>query len=380
MRLFALLIGGLVGVSTAASASSSVMEDYNGSVRQALVNAGMPKAASSPSEVLPVGGRASVWMSAQMPVLRTSALNLAQAASGDSGAADLAPEPSGERGMKSPVKAFFLSLLVPGLGELYSGHRIRGAVFLAVEGTAWALWGTYRGKGKDWEDKYIAFQAKHWSFARYDAYRHAVWDRAGQESNIWDPSRRLSDRQQDSLTILIGTHHYDDCCGQKMPSDDDRYEMIGKYYRFSYGWDDATLYSDSTVLLSTRFPEPAPSDNGVWGLDKQDWLTVLGGALVTAAYDTNFVYQVQHLDRVRSANRDEYMRMREKSNDNYGTAKKMTTVILFNHVISAIHAARMAKSANRNRGVVEPPKTQLRMTLYRTDRDLMPMLVVWRRF
>ena len=39
---------------------------------------------------------------------------------------------------KSPGKAFFLSLLVPGLGELYAGSSLKGKIFLATEAAVWS--------------------------------------------------------------------------------------------------------------------------------------------------------------------------------------------------------------------------------------------------
>ena len=39
---------------------------------------------------------------------------------------------------KSPGKAFFLSLLVPGLGELYAGSSLKGKLFLAAEAAVWS--------------------------------------------------------------------------------------------------------------------------------------------------------------------------------------------------------------------------------------------------
>ncbi len=380
MRLLTLLVGVLGSLPTVVSASSSVLEGYRGSARQLLVNAGSVSPERSGSAVPTFGP--------YLPAISTGSSTHSETgrAASEEGVGNASPT-SGTR-VKSPVKAFFLSLLLPGLGEFYTGHRIRGAVFLAIEGTAWTTWGVYRGKGKDWDDRYIAFQAQHWSFERYDAYRHAVWDRVGEESNLWDPVRPLERRQQDSLTVLVGSHHYDDCCGQPMPSDDDRYEIIGKYYRFSYGWDDVAIaYSggvpvrDSTHLLENEFPSPLPNENGVWGLHKEDWKTVYGKSLVTPVWnDSTGAYEVPFLDLVYSANREEYTRMRQKAHDAYSTVSKMTTVILFNHVISAIDAARMAKHANQNDGFVEPPRTQVRMTLYQTERDLVPMLVLWRRF
>lgn len=374
MRLLAFLVGVTGSLATANAASPSGLDSYRGSARQFLVRAGLPGIQQNASAGL------GVHLSAPLPVRITGS---GQHASEEAATSPTAPLAS----VKSPVKAFFLSLLLPGLGEWYAGHRIRSAVFLAIEGTAWTTWGIYRGKGKDWETKFIDFQAEHWSFKRYNAYRHAVWDRYGEMSNAWDPSRPIGLRQQDSLTILVGSHHYDDCCGQPMPSDDDRLEMIGKYYRFSYGWDDAAIgYSggqpvqDPDELLVDRFPPVPNLPDTTWGADREDWKTIYGGSLVTPAYnDCTGVDEVPFLDLVVSANREEYTRMRQKSNDAYGTASKMTTVILFNHVISAIHAARLARRANQSSELVEPPKTHLRMTLYRTERDMVPMLVFWRR-
>jgi hypothetical protein len=336
-------------LSSQAMASESILREYPTTARGIL--SGLPA------------------ISATQPRLQTSENPLASS--------------TGTYQRKSPAKAFFLSLVLPGLGELYTGHAIRGAAFLAVEGTAWGLWSNFHGNGQDWEKKYIDYQAAHWNFERYDAYRHAVWDRVGQITNFWDVGRPLSSRQQDSLTVLVGAHHYDDCCGQTMPAEDDRLEMIGKYYAFSYGWDDATVYNNSTKLLSTEFPDPRPAHNGVWGLDKQDWISVLGGVLVTPVYDdSTFVFQVPNLNLVTSVNREEYMTMRQKANNSYSNAEKMVTVILFNHIISAIHAARLASSMNSSGGGagVQPTNTSLRMALQRTDRDMVPMLVLWRRF
>jgi hypothetical protein len=39
---------------------------------------------------------------------------------------------------KSPGKAFFLSLLVPGWGELYAGSSTKGKIFLAAEAAVWS--------------------------------------------------------------------------------------------------------------------------------------------------------------------------------------------------------------------------------------------------
>ena len=45
---------------------------------------------------------------------------------------------------KSPRKAFFLSLLLPGLGEYYAGSLSRAKIFLGAEAGIWASFGVFR--------------------------------------------------------------------------------------------------------------------------------------------------------------------------------------------------------------------------------------------
>jgi hypothetical protein len=367
MRFPALIVVGvLIAVGAQASprtdSPSSVMQSYQGGIRHFLLD-----------------------RSAQSSVFRAETTDAGEQTSGES-----VVTPSASTPQKSAQKAFFLSLLLPGLGEYYAGNHLRAGIFLAAEATAWSLWGVYRGKGKDWEKKYIDWQAEHWDFDRYNAYRRGVWSYVDRTTNMFDPNvASLSARQEDSLTVLIGTHHYDACCGESRPSDDDRYEMIGKYYRFSYGWDDVTVYDDSSKFLRSLFPvPPVAADSMRWGRDPLDWGTVRGGELVVPALDTNFVYQAQYLDRVHSDNRSTYMRMREKSNNHFGTARTMITVVMFNHVISAIHAARLVSAMNKTGAPPEPSSTHIRATMQQTEyrttrglvRDMIPMLMVTQRF
>jgi hypothetical protein len=316
--------------------------------------------------------------SARTLARRTSARLNNQAVDENLGADIGSDEPviaTGER--KSPKKAFFLSLLLPGLGEFYAGNNLRAGIFMGVEAASWSAWSIYRGKGNDKRDEYIAYQAEHWSFDRYDAYRNAVWRDAAVNTGLFNMDDPLSKRQQDSLSVLIGTHHYDDCCGQEMPDADDQYETIGKYYRFSYGWDDATYYADQT-LLSDNFPQSGPGED--WGTNADDWRGFQGAALVRAALDTTTgLPQVQHLEKVGSENRETYMGIRGDANDQFSTAQSWTTVILFNHLVSAIHAARMVKKMNKT-GELEAPRTSLRMVMYPSDQQILPMLVMQRRF
>ena len=109
-----------------------------------------------------------------------------------------------ERGRKSPARAFALSLLFPGAGELYSGRK-RGLVFSALEISALTTSIIYNGKGNNRKAASIAFANAH-------------WDSLLCAPNCLDPS--------------VGTEQLGESGSQQY------YEQIGKYNKFQEGWDD----------------------------------------------------------------------------------------------------------------------------------------------
>lgn len=346
MRYAALLLAGLTAGMWAAPAAAteplstrgtSLLATYAGSTRQFLAS---ESTRNTPTAVATVAADAQTEIES----------NGARAVTGD---------------RKSPVKAFFLSLLLPGLGEAYAGNYLRAGVFLGIEAVGWTAWSIYDNKGKDKREEFVAFQDAHWSFERYDAYRNAVWNRSG-----------VGLSQQDSLSVLGGTHHYDAIAGRPQPKTDDQYEMIGKYHRFVYGWDDATHPIEGDPL-STHFPQPPAGET--WGTVKEDWLSNVSNLVTPDFTPGTDIYQVQHLDLVQSANRDRYMEIRRESNDYHSTAKKFTTVIMFNHIVSAIHAARITSRMNST-GAYEAPKTSVGMMMVPGRNELVPTLTVQRRF
>ena len=68
---------------------------------------------------------------------------------------------------KSPGKAFLLSLLLPGLGELYAGARYRAAGFMTAEAVTWVAYAHWRSKGTDLRDEFrdrksTRLNSSHW--------------------------------------------------------------------------------------------------------------------------------------------------------------------------------------------------------------------------
>ena len=71
---------------------------------------------------------------------------------------------------KSHKKAFFMSLLVPGWGEYYSGAKYRAAGFLGAEALTWLAWASWRSKGADLREEFRVFADQNW-----DEYRYRQW-------------------------------------------------------------------------------------------------------------------------------------------------------------------------------------------------------------
>ena len=130
---------------------------------------------------------------------------------------------------KSPKTAFFLSLLVPGLGELYAGSKMRAIGFMSAEVLTWTAYVSWRGKGNDIKEEFRAYADQHWQEARYNAWRE--WN--NNQPEPYYETHALPSKSTD-------TQQY--------------YELIGKYHQFVYGWDDVTadFSTDNKTVPSSR--------------------------------------------------------------------------------------------------------------------------------
>lgn len=172
--------------------------------------------------------------------------------------------PSAMEGEKSPWLAAFMSLAVPGSGEVYTGNYLKGALFFAADVAAWTVTVVYNNKGDREERDYQAFADAHWSAVRYanwtlnnlpvispplkdDAaqYREAIFGNNTPPDNTRPPFSAVNWPALNSMESDIGSNlppggngytHDLPYYGQQQ-----YYELIGKYDQFSRGWDDADL-------------------------------------------------------------------------------------------------------------------------------------------
>ena len=82
---------------------------------------------------------------------------------------------------KNPRKALFLSLLVPGAGQIYVGGTtatyVRGGVYLALEALMWSGWGYFSiHKYNEQVKKYKKFAKEHYSIGRYEYEMHNLYN------------------------------------------------------------------------------------------------------------------------------------------------------------------------------------------------------------
>lgn len=125
-------------------------------------------------------------------------------------------------GRKSPKLAFAMSLVVPGLGELYAGEPKRAAVFLGIEALTWFNYLRWRSRGNDLKAEFRAFADSNW-----DENRYREW----QEYNQSRGSPYIETETLPCKRAQDGCHNVDT---------QQYYEMIGKYNQFVFGWKDVS--------------------------------------------------------------------------------------------------------------------------------------------
>lgn len=124
---------------------------------------------------------------------------------------------------RSVGKAFLYSMAVPGLGEYYSGSKLKAGIFFALDLFSWTQYLSKHSSGTSKEDEFEDYANVHWSPTAY-----TIWliDTLGVESDAG---------------VTGFTHHLPDQKTQQY------YEMIGKWAQFKRGWDDYDPVRDTSL-------------------------------------------------------------------------------------------------------------------------------------
>ncbi len=200
-------------------------------------------------------------------------------------------------GRKSVLKAGILSLLVPGLGQVYNGSHI-GKVALFAGAEVGALLGAkkFDDDGKK-------------TVAKFEAVALANWN----EDDYWDYLLQVYNDTTDADDNRGATH------GHHLPQTHTQqyFEMIGKYDQFSYGWARAEGHgADSGQIADTAFVW-SPSDSYNQG------------------------------NRFNSPMRIAYNALRADANTSFDSRDRMVIFVILNHVVSSVDAVISASRHNK---------------------------------
>ncbi len=261
-----------------------------------------------------------------------------------------APMPRTEtRKGKSSKRAFLLSALVPGLGEWYAGSKKRALAFFGAEAALVGMWAAWKGKGNDVVEEFRAVADEHWDPEDYILWRestisnnssitHALPCSSEVHGYIVEARREGKLQAGEKLSALDRSEVFGGCAPSQIQQ---YYELIGKYDQFVAGWDDLRR----------------------------------GGSTGNAAVPT----EVDSVENFHSERRLRYEDDRDESNRFLKRASTVSGVILINHVISAIDAARVARA--RAAGADEAAlrrRTRFALVMQPWVRARVPMFVAYK--
>ncbi len=238
--------------------------------------------------------------------------------------------PSAAAEGKSPRRAFLLSAVLPGAGEFYAGAPKRAIGFFSVEVLALGAYFTWKGKGDDIEKEFRSVANASWDPVAYLEWRTST--RATRYSSITHamPCSSLVAGGGNISTNLKG-------CSDRETQQ--YYELIGKYNQYIAGWDDVK--------------------------DR----------------DGNFA-QPTDIDSVESFSSQKRLTYEDQRNDSNVYLKRASNVlglILVNHALSAIDAARAARMRNGEKAAAVEERMRLTLVLP-PERRRPTMLMAYKPF
>jgi hypothetical protein len=218
---------------------------------------------------------------------------------------------------RSPRKAMFMSLIVPGWGQYYGRSKIKSAAFIVLEAACFGLRYYFIQQGDNKETEFRQYCDAHYSNTKYNDWRN--WVEANTDSNTV------------GLGILRDNYLMHDTVYNQssVVKDQQYYELVFKYPQFVHGWDDAepTIEQmEAGTVPDTINGRPTTLISG------NRFLIVIGS-------DTTVGFSRHQLDAAD---------ITAESNRLYKAADNVWFAILTNHICSAIDAAITARSYNRS--------------------------------
>ncbi len=223
---------------------------------------------------------------------------------------EVAPVKFSSDNKKSPWLAALFSAILPGSGEFYVGSYIKAGIFVAIEAAFISTAIIYNKKGDNKTDQFKKYADKNWSVVRYAQWLIDYHNADPAIITSTDESLPPWDRVNWSLLnqYEVGSHNL------VMHGEQQYYELIGKYYQYSPGWDDYSNGANNEDI-SANFKYYAGqrgdandlynvADKAVIALYINHFLSILDAYWSTTRYNKSIAMKFR-VDRVRYAYKTE---------------------------------------------------------------------------
>jgi hypothetical protein len=214
---------------------------------------------------------------------------------------------------KSLFLAGALSAILPGAGEFYSESYIKSGIFLGIEAASWIVNLQYNKKGDDQTKFFENYADQNWSVVKYAQWIEKNLNNFVPDVTNQDQCKLLFQKlyksgskpwEQVDFSVLNEIERIiGGAFSHTLPKygEQQYYELIGKYPQFRQGWPDAD-----------------PNDNQTY--IHKDSLSAM------------FKY---------------YSIERGKANDYYSVASTFISIVIINHIVSALDAVLSAYLYNK---------------------------------